>query len=142
MKKIKKDLPNILLVFWSMAVALFWFSMRVIWSGISKVLYEAMGREEPTEFLLNFPMYISIFLWVLLVFTVMKLVRRKKGGAIALTILLGIFTLASIVVVVMGAVDYLYFIMPKFFLSLLISICIAGFAMLLFCKPVKSTGLK
>ena len=23
---------------WAMAVALFWFSMRVIWSGISKVL--------------------------------------------------------------------------------------------------------
>ena len=142
MKKIKKDLWNSLLVFWAMAVALFWFSMRVIWSGISKVLYEAMGREEPTEFLLNFPMYISIFLWVLLALAVVKLARRKKVGSVALTVLLGIFTVASVVVVVMGAVDYLYFILPKFFLSLLVGICIAGFAALLFCKRVKSTALK
>ena len=142
MKKIKKDLPNILLVSWAMAVALFWFSMRVIWSGISKVLYEVMGREEPTEFLLNLPMYICIFLWFLLAFAVLNLVRRKKGGAVALTVVLGIFTVASVVVVVMGAVDYLYFILPKFFLSLLVGICIAGFAALLFCKSVKSTALK
>lgn len=140
MKKIK--IWNSLLVFWAMAVALFWFSMRVIWSGISKVLYEAMGREEPTEFLLNLPLYISIFLWVLLAFAVWKLARRKKGGAVALTVLLAVFTVASVVVVVMGAVDYLYFILPKFFLSLLAGICIAGFAALLFCKPMKSTALK
>ena len=142
MNKIKKNLWNILLVFWAMAVALFWFSMRVIWSGISKVLYEAMGMEEPTAFLLNLPLYISIFLWVLLAFAVLKLARRKKGGAAALTILLAVFTIASVVVVVMGAVDYLYFILPKFFLSLLVGICIAGFAALLFCRRVKSNALK
>ena len=142
MKKIKKDLPNIILVFWAMAVALFWFSMRVIWSGISKVLYEAMGMKEPTEFLLNLPLYINIFLWVLLAFAVLNLIRWKKGGTIALTVLLGVFTTASVVVVVMGAVDYLYFILPKFFLSLLVGICIAGFTALLFCKPVKSSSLK
>ena len=140
MKKIK--IWNTLLVFWAMAVALFWFSMRVIWSGISKVLYEAMGREEPTEFLLNLPLYINIFLWILLALAVLKLVRRKRGGAVALTVLLGVFTVASVVVVVMGAVDYLYFILPKFCISLLVGICIAGFAALLFCKRVKSTALK
>ena len=142
MNKIKKNLWNILLVFWAMAVALFWFSLRVIWSGISKVLYEAMGREEPTAFLLNLPLYISIFLWGLMAFAVLKQARRKKGGAVVLTILLGVFTVASAVVVIMGAVDYLYFILPKFFLSLLVGICIAGFAALLLCKPVKSTALK
>ena len=142
MKKIKIDFWNALLVFWAMAVALFWFSMRVIWSGISKVLYEAMGREEPTKFLLDLPMYISIFLVVLLALAVLKLARRKKGGAAALTVLLAIFTVASVVVVVMGAVDYLYFILPKFFLSLAAGICIAGFAALLFCRRVKSTALK
>ena len=63
-KTIKKNLWNILCVLWSMAVALFWFSMRVIWSGISKVLYDAIGKKEPTEFLLNLPLYISVFLWV------------------------------------------------------------------------------
>ena len=140
LKIIKKDLWNILCVLWAMAVALFWFSMRVIWSGISKVLYEALGKKEPTEFLLNFPLYISILLWGLLAFAVVTLVwkGRKKGATILLTALLGVFTAASIVVVVMGAVDYLYFILPKFFLSFSISLCIAAFAVLLFYPPIKN----
>ena len=141
MRKItKKDWWNILCVFWAMAVALFWFAMRVIWSGISKVLYEAMGKKEPTEFLLNLPLYISVFLWVLFAFTVLKLLRKggKKWSNIVLTVLLGVFTVASAVVVVMGAVDYLYFILPKFILSLLVGMCIAGFAALLFFPPVKN----
>ena len=141
LKKIKKDLWNILCVFWAMAVALFWFSMRVIWSGISKVLYEAMGKKEPTAFLLNLPLYISIFLWVLLAFSVFALAwrGRKKWSAILLTVLLGLFTVISVVVVIMGAIDYLYFILPKFFLSLLIGLCIAAFAALLFFPPVKNS---
>ena len=141
LKFTKKDMWNILCVFWAMAVALFWFAMRVIWSGISKVLYEALGKKEPTEFLLNFPLYVSIFLWVLCGFAVVELVRRgnKKRSTITLTVLLGVFTMASVVVVIMGAIDYLYFILPKFFLSMLIGVCIAGFAALLFAPPVKNS---
>ena len=141
MKKImKKNLWNILCVFWAMVVALFWFSMRVIWSGISKVLYEALGKKEPTAFLLNFPLYVSIFLWVLVAFAIVTLARRgnKKRATTALTVLLGVFTVASAVVVIMGAIDYLYFILPKFFLSWLIGLCIAAFAWLLFFPPVKN----
>ena len=140
LKFTKKDTWNILCVFWSMAVALFWFAMRVIWSGISKVLYEALGKKEPTEFLLNFPLYVSIFLWILCGFAVVELVRRgnKKRSTITLTVLLGVFTVASAVVVIMGAIDYLYFILPKFFLSMLIGLCIAGFAALLFAPPAKN----
>ena len=140
LKIMKKNLWNILCAFWAMAVALFWFSMRVIWSGISKVLYEAIGKKEPTEFLLNLPLYISIFLWVLFAFALVTLVRRgnKKTATIVLTVLLGVFTIASVVVVVMGAIDYLYFILPKFFLSLTIGMCIAAFAALLFFPPVKN----
>ena len=139
-KNIKKDLWNIICVFWAMVVALFWFAMRVIWSGISKVLYEAMGKSEPTAFLLNVPLYISIFLWILLAFAIVMLVWRgdKKWPTVVLTVLLGIFSIASAVVVIMGAVDYLYFILPKFFLSLLISMCIAAFAVLLFFPPIKN----
>ena len=139
-KHIKKDLWKLLCVIWAMAVALFWFSMRVIWSGISKVLYEAMGKKEPTEFLLNFPLYISILLWVLLAFAVVTLVRKggKKRAAVTLTVLLGVFTVASVVVIVMGAIDYLYFILPKFFLSFSAALCIAVFAALLFYPPVKN----
>ena len=133
-----RDLWNIFRVFWAMVVALFWFSMRVIWSGISKVLYEAIGRNEPTEFLLNLPLYISIFLWMLFAWSVVAFARQgsKKLSAVLLTALLGLFTVASVVVVVMGAIDYLYFILPKFFLSLLIGMCIAAFALLLFLDMV------
>ena len=56
LKNIKNNLWNILCAFWALIVALFWFSMRVIWSGISKVLYEAAGKNEPTGFLLNLPL--------------------------------------------------------------------------------------
>ena len=140
MMHMKKDLWKIICVIWSMAVALFWFSMRVIWSGISKVLYEALGMKEPTAFLLNVPLYINIILWCLVAFAIIHLVRRgsKKRSAVMLTVLLGVFTVASVVVVVMGAIDYLYFILPKFYLSFSIGLCIAAFAALLFYPPVKN----
>lgn len=132
------NLWNIICVFWSMGVSLFWLAMRVIWSGISKVIYEALGMSEPTDFLLNLPLYINIFLWILFVVAVVQLVRKgnKKMSNIILTVLLVIFTIASIVVVVMGAVDYLYFILPKFFISMLTGIGISVFAWLLFFQPV------
>ena len=139
-ESIRKNLWNGICVFWALIVALFWFAMRVIWSGISKVLVEATGGSEPTAFLLDLPLYISVFLWIVLALAVVNLVfgRGKKWPKITLTVLLGVFTVASAVVVVMGAVDYLYFILPKFFLSLLISLCIAAFALLLFFPPVKN----
>lgn len=132
------NLWNIICVFWSMGVSLFWLAMRVIWSGISKVIYEALGMSEPTDFLLNLPLYINIFLWILFVVAALQLVRKgnKKMSNIILTVLLAIFTIASIVVVVMGAVDYLYFILPKFFISMLAGISISVFAWLLFFQPV------
>jgi hypothetical protein len=41
----------------------------------------------------------------------------------------------------MGAVDYLYFIIPKFAVSLLVSLCIVAFAVLLFFPPQKGGKL-
>ena len=141
LKNIKKDWWNIICVVWAMVIALFWFSMRVIWSGISKVLFEAMGKSEPTAFLLNVPLYISIFLWTLFAFSVAVLVwrGRKKRLTVVVTALLGVFSIACAVVILMGAIDYLYFILPKFFLSLLIGMSIAAFSVLLFFPPVKNS---
>ena len=106
-KHLKKHLWNVILAFWALIVALLWFSMRVIWSGISKVLSEAAGEKEPTALMLDLPLYISIFLWAVLVFAVVNLlwIKRNKWLNITLTALLGIFTTASVVVVIMGAVD-------------------------------------
>ena len=139
-EKIKKNLWSIICALWALIVALFWFAMRVIWSGISKVISEAAGESEPSTFMLDLPLYISILLWVILAFAVLSLVllKNKKWPKITLTVLLTIFTIASIVVVVLGAIDYLYFILPKFFLTLLVSLCIAAFALLVFIPPVSN----
>lgn len=141
LENIKKNLWSIIYAFWALIIALFWFAMRVIWSGISKVLSEAMGEKAPTPFMLNLPLYISILLWVVLVFAVVNLVwlKHKKWPKITLTVFLGVFTMASVIVVIVGAVDYLYFILPKFFLSLLVSICIIVFALLVFFPPIKNS---
>ena len=140
---IKKNLWSGICSIWALVVALFWFSLRVIWSGISKVLSDAFDVDMPNEFLLNLPLYVSIFLWLALVFAVISLVfiKGKKWPKITLTAVLGVFTVASVVVVVMGAIDYLYFIIPKFLLSLLISLCIVAFALMLFFPPTKNSKL-
>ena len=139
--KFKKNLWNVICTFWALIIALFWFAMRVIWSGISKVISEAVGEKTPSAFMLNLPLFISIFLWVLLAFAVVNLIvlKDKKWSKITLTAVLGIFTVASLVVVVLGAIDYLYFILPKFFLSLLVSVCISLFALLVFFPPLKNS---
>ena len=137
----RKNLWNGIVAFWALIVALFWFAMRVIWSGISKVLSEAAGETAPDAFMLELPLYISVFLWIVFALAVINLVwnRRKKWPGITLAAVLGVMTAASVVVVVMGAVDYLYFILPKFFLSLLVSLCVAAFAALVFFPPVKNS---
>ena len=137
LETIKKNLWSVISSVWALILALFWFAMRVIWSGISKVVSDAFGESEPSAFMLNLPLYVSILLWIALAFSVANLVwlRDKKWPRITLTAVLGVFTIAAIVVVIMGAVDYLYFIWPKFFLSLFISLCIAGLALLIFFPP-------
>ena len=140
---IKKNLWGIICAFWALIIALFWFAMRVIWSGISKVIAEFAGLKEPSVFILDLPLYISIFLWIVFALSIASLifVKNKKWPKITLTAFLTFFSIACIVVVVMGAIDYLYFILPKFFTSLLVSMCIVAFALLLFFPPVKNCKL-
>lgn len=140
---IKKKRWSIICALWSLIVALFWFAMRVIWSGISKVVADAFGLDEPSVFTLNLPLYISVFLWVIFAFAIANLIwlKNKKWSKITLASLNILFTIASIVVVMLGAIDYLYFILPKFFLSLLVSLCLCFFAILVFLKPIKNNKL-
>lgn len=136
---IKKNPWALLCAFWALVISLFWFSMRVIWSGISKVVSEFTGADAPSAFMLNLPLYVSVFLWLVLAAAVVTLLwYQRKWAKIALTALLGLLTVVCTVVVVMGAVDYLYFIIPKFFTSLAVSLGIVLFALLLFFPPVKN----
>ena len=140
LETIKKNLWSIGCAIWALIIALFWFAMRVIWSGISKVVAEAFGADAPDAFMLNLPLFVSIFLWIVLAFAVANLIWLKDNlwPKITLTAVLGVFTIASVVVVVLGAIDYLYFIWPKFFMSLFVSLCLAGFALLVFFQPLKN----
>ena len=143
LETMKKNLWSIICAVWALVIALFWFAMRVIWSGISKVIAEAVGEKTPSALTLDLPLYVCILLWLIFACAVASLVwlRDKKWPKITLTALLGVFTVAAVVVVVMGAVDYLYFIWPKFFLSLFVSLCLVGFALLVFFPPVKGGKL-
>ena len=139
---LKKNLWSTICAACALMIALFWFAMRVIWSGISKVISEFVGASQPSQFMLNLPLYVSIFLWIVFAVAIFNLVgAKKKWLKITLTALLGVFTIACVVVVVMGAIDYLYFIIPKFFTSLLVSCGITLFALLLFFPPVKNCKL-
>ena len=138
-KAMQNNLWSILLAFWALVIAQFWFSMRVIWSGISKVIAEFTGASQPSTFMLNLPLFVTIFLWVVFAATIGSLLctKKKKWPKITLTALLGVFTVACTVVVVMGAIDYLYFIIPKFLTSMAVSLGIVTFALLLFFPPVR-----
>ena len=141
LETIKKNLWGIICAIWALIIALFWFAMRVIWSGISKVVSEAAGLDAPDAFMLNLPLFVSIFFWIVLALAVANLIwlKDKLWTKITLTAMLGVFTIVSVVVVVLGAIDYLYFIWPKFFMSLFVSLCLAGFALLVFFPPLKNS---
>ena len=136
---IKKNLWALLCAAWALVISLFWFSMRVIWSGISKVVSEFAGLDAPSAFMLNLPLFVSVFLWLVFGAAVVTLLwYKRKWARITLTALIGLLTVACAVVVIMGAVDYLYFIIPKFFTSLAVSLGVVLFALLLFFPPVKN----
>ena len=141
LETIRKNWKNALCVLWALVIALLWFAMRVIWSGISKVISEALGEKMPSPLMLDLPLYISILLFCLVAFAVVNLIwlKHKKRPRITLAALLAVFTAVSAAVVIMGAIDYLYFILPKFFLSLGVSLGIAAFALLVFF-PARSSG--
>lgn len=134
LNNVKKNFWGIICSLWSLVLALFWFAMRVIWSGISKTVADFLIDDDPTKFILNLPLYISIFFWLMLAFSVISLIwmKDKRWPKITLTVLLLVFTAASCAVVVLGAVDYLYFIIPKFITSLLVSLSIVALALLIF----------
>ena len=134
LNNVKKNFWGIICSLWSLVLALFWFAMRVIWSGISKTVADFLIDDDPTKFILNLPLYISIFFWLMLAFSIISLIwmKDKRWPKITLTVLLIVFTAASCAVVVLGAVDYLYFIIPKFITSLLVSLSIAALALLIF----------
>lgn len=117
---------------YSLVVALFWTALRINYAGISKFL----GADTNQSFLIMYlPVIICVLLWCLCAYSFFGFLRypRKRIHTVLSLIFSAVFTVAIIVVIYFGSAAYLYFTLPHFFRSLLVSAAIFGVALLLFC---------
>lgn len=138
-QKIKKHWLAIVAVTYSLLVALFWLALRVNWSGISKAFG---GDTNRSFFVMETPLLICIFLWLAAIFAFVAALLwsgKKKWPFITSLAISGVFTVAIIVVIALGAKDYMAFILPKFGRSLLWALGLLTFALLLFF-PTQNKG--
>lgn len=134
-KNLKKHWLAVVSVAYSLIVALFWLALRVNWSGISKQFGADTDR---SFFIMETPLLICIFLWLAFIYAAVASFiwsGKKKAPFIVSLAVSFVFTIGIIVVVTMGAKDYLRFILPAFGESLLIATCLAAFGLLLFFPP-------
>lgn len=131
-QKLKKNWLAIVSAAYSLLVALFWLALRVNWAGISKALG---GDKSDAFFVMHTPLLICVFLWLAFIYSVVAAFvwggKRKAPFIVSLAIS-GVFTIICIVVIALGAIDYMQFILPLFGESLLICLCLAAFGLLLF----------
>lgn len=93
---------------------LMYFSMRCCWSGISKTL----GYEKKySEFILHLPLilfFVLVFVAITNILLFKLKEKHKNKWAFAMLGIDLIFTIAVVVIILLGAKDYLYFIIPEF----------------------------
>ncbi len=140
-EKIKKHWLAVSAAALSLVIALFWLALRVNWSGISK----ALGADKNQSFfIMETPLIFCILMFLSAIFAFAALFvwsGKRKAPFIASLAVSGVFFIIEIVVIALGAKDYLPFILPSFGLSLLISLCLLAFALLLFFPPTAKTKL-
>ena len=133
MEKTKKSkiLPFLAFVY-SLLIALFWTALRINYAGISKFLGADTNQ---SFFIVYLPVMICVLLWLLCAYSFFGFLRapKKRIHTVISLILSVVFTVGVIIVIKFGAADYLSFILPHFFRSLLISAAIMALAWLLFC---------
>lgn len=140
-EKLKKHRLAILSVTLSLIVALFWLALRVNWSGISKTFGADKNR---SFFVMETPLILCILMFLSVIFAIVATFiwsGKRKAPFIASLSVSGVFLIAEIVVIIMGAKDYLPFILPSFGLSLLICLCLVAFGLLLFFPNTAKTKL-
>ncbi len=140
-EKLKKHWLAILSVALSLVVALFWLALRVNWSGISKNFGADKNR---SFFIMETPLIFCILMFLAVIYALVAFFvwsgKRKAPFIVSLS-LSGVFFILELVVVIMGAKDYLPFILPTFGLSLLICLCLLAFGLLLFFPNTAKTKL-
>ena len=114
--------------------ALFWVALRNNHSGISKFL----GADTNPSFLvMNLPVMVTVAAWVGVVFALVGLRcwNRKKWPAITGFVIGCIMSVAAVAVIIFGAKDYLRFILPHFWESLVVACCLIAFGLILLFPP-------
>ena len=127
---LKNNYLKILNCFYSLLCALFWTALRVNYAGISK----ALGAEtKMTFFNMYLPVIVLIVMWIIFVSSIIIAFISKRKLPYFIILGLNILNTALCIgIVIGGSNDYIEFILPKFFLSLGISIFLSLIVLLLF----------
>ena len=113
---------------------LMFFAMRPCWSGISSTLGFKGGSN---TFLYYLPVVICVLLFVILLCDLIlkKIFSKKNWLHIMFLAISVVFLAAIIVIIVLGAVDYMRFVWPKFFTGVGVVAVLAAIYLLLFVYP-------
>ena len=125
----------------SLITALFWVALRINHSGISKFL----GADTNPSFLvMNLPVMVCVLAWIAVALSLAGMVcwKKRKWPAILGGIIGLVLAIAAVVVVALGAKDYLRFILVHFWKSLAVTGGILVFALVLFFPVQGKVKLK
>ena len=125
----------------TLVTALFWVALRINHSGISKFL----GADTNPSFLvMNLPLMVCGAAWIGVGFALAGLLcwQRRRWPAVTAMVMGSVLFIAALVVIQFGAYDYLRFILPHFFESLLAAAGVIAFALMLFFPPKWSLWVK
>ncbi|MBE6126362.1 MAG: metallophosphoesterase [Erysipelotrichaceae bacterium] len=112
---------------------LMFFALRPCWSGISSTLGYKGGSN---TFLLVLPIIVCVLLFVILLCDlILKKIFKKDWLQILFLAIHVVFFAAIMVVIGLGAVDYMRFVWPKFFTGLAAVIALVLLYFLLFVYP-------
>ena len=114
--------------------ALMFFALRPCWSGISSTLGYKGGANVG---LYNLPLILCIVFFVVLLADLIlkKIFANKNWLHIVFLSVHFIFTAAIMVIIALGAIDYMRFVWPKFFISVAVLAVLMMFWFLLFIYP-------
>ena len=112
---------------------LMFYAMRPCWSGISSTLGYKGGEN---TFLYYLPIGICVLFLVIVLCDLILKAIFKKGWLDILFLALGvIFFVAVMVIIALGAIDYMRFVWPKFFVNLAVAFVLLAIYFLLFIYP-------
>ena len=114
--------------------AIMFFALRPCWSGISSTL--GYKGNPSNEFLYFLPIVICVLLFLIaLADLILKAIFDKKWLDILFLSISVIFLVAIIVIIALGAIDYMRFVWPNFFIGVATALVILLIYALLFIYP-------